>query len=58
MATKQDSINSCKRFKQTNPDKKYFIYRVGPAWMFTSELFSEVQAKYKVTVCDYQEITL
>ena len=55
MKDKQQAIARAARFVRLGHGPMY-VYRVGPAWMFTGESFEVVQAKYKVPVKEYQEI--
>ena len=56
MATKQASIEAAKRALKRNPTKRYFIYRVGAAWMYTPASQEETQSQYKRPLKEWQEI--
>ena len=56
MATKANAIANVKSLLRNRPDAELYIYRIGPAWMFTSESQETVQARYKSWIREYQRI--
>jgi len=58
MATKSTAIdNAIWVITRPGQTKRVYIYRVGSQWMFTTESQAVTQAKYKVTIHDWQEVT-
>jgi len=58
MATKEMATRSAKSLMRRpgQQETPYYIYRVGAAWMFTTESEVVTQSKYKVPVREFQEI--
>ena len=56
MSSKTEAIRAARAAANRN-GKPAYIYRVGPAWMYTTEANKEAtQAAYKVTIQDYEAI--
>jgi hypothetical protein len=62
MATREQALRAARdsiRFaaRDKKPARPMAIYRVGPAWMFTSQTLEQVQSLYKVPVKDWEPVT-